>query len=90
MCQSTDGFYLAEQDLKIRGHGDMEGTRQSGVGLDLRIADLSEDGRYVQFCSNLVGHILNEDPELRLDKNRLLRLRLDKMLVNEKDWGLIS
>lgn len=90
MCQSTDGFYLAEQDLKIRGHGDMEGTRQSGVGLDLRIADLSEDGRYVQFCSNLVGHILKEDPELRLDKNRLLRLRLDKMLVNEKDWGLIS
>lgn len=90
MCTSTDGFYLAEQDLKMRGHGDIEGTMQSGVGLSLRIADLSEDGRYVQFCNNLVGQILIEDPALELEKNQILKVRLDKMLLNEKDWGLIS
>lgn len=90
MCSSTDGFYLAEQDLKMRGHGDIEGTMQSGEGLSLRIADLSEDGRYVQFCNNLVEHILKEDPELQMEKNQLLRVRLDKMLENDKDWGLIS
>ncbi|MDO5017194.1 MAG: ATP-dependent DNA helicase RecG [Porphyromonas sp.] len=90
MCQSTDGFYLAEEDLKMRGHGDFEGTQQSGVGIALRIADLSEDGRYVQFCNNLVEFILKEDPQLQLPKNGLLRVRLDRMLVNEKDWGLIS
>lgn len=90
MCQSTDGFYLAEEDLKMRGAGDLEGTQQSGEGISLKIANLSEDGRYVQFCSNLVGFILGEDPELRDPKNSLLYERLQRMLVNDKDWGLIS
>ncbi|MBR8769012.1 ATP-dependent DNA helicase RecG [Porphyromonas levii] len=90
MCQSTDGFYLAEEDLKMRGAGDLEGTQQSGEGISLKIANLSEDGRYVQFCSNLVEFILGEDPELKDPKNRLLNERLQRMLVNDKDWGLIS
>lgn len=90
MCQSTDGFYLAEEDLKMRGAGDIEGTQQSGEGISFKIAKLSEDGRYVQFCSNLVEYILGEDPELQLPKNRILYERLQRMLENEKDWGLIS
>ncbi len=90
MCESTDGFYLAEEDLKMRGYGDIEGTQQSGEGLSLRIADLTEDGRYVQFCNNLVRHILTEDPLLELPKNSLLQYRLQLLLVNNKDWGLIS
>lgn len=68
----------------------LRGRCRVGRGLSLRIADLSEDGRYVQFCNNLVGHILKEDPELQMEKNQLLRVRLDKMLENDKDWGLIS
>lgn len=90
LCQSTDGFYLAEQDLKMRGAGDLEGTQQSGVGSSLKIASLSEDGRYVQFCNNLVEHIFTEDPELELPKNAKLKERLTGMLENEKDWALIS
>lgn len=90
MCDSTDGFYIAEEDLKIRGHGDMEGTQQSGIGITLKIADLSQDGRYVQFASNLVEHILKEDPHLELPKNQLLRGKLEELLEDEKDWGLIS
>ncbi|MDD7437791.1 MAG: ATP-dependent DNA helicase RecG [Bacteroidales bacterium] len=90
MCQSTDGFYLAEEDLKMRGAGDLEGTQQSGEGISLKIANLSEDGRYVQFCNNLVEYILGEDSELQQPKNRLLYERLQMMLANDKDWGLIS
>lgn len=90
MCQSSDGFYLAEEDLKMRGYGDLEGTQQSGEGITLKIADLSQDGRYVQFCNNLVQHILDSDPELSRPENQLLHQRLEVLLANSKDWGLIS
>lgn len=90
MCDSTDGFYIAEEDLKLRGHGDLEGTTQSGTGISMKIADLAQDSRMVHFCTNLVEHILSEDPDLLLPKNALLRYRLLEDLKDEKDWGLIS
>ncbi|MDN4753669.1 ATP-dependent DNA helicase RecG [Porphyromonadaceae bacterium W3.11] len=90
MCDSTDGFYIAEEDLKLRGHGDLEGTAQSGTGISMKIADLAQDSRMVHFCSNLVEHILTEDPNLMDPKNFLLRQRLQQDLEDEKDWGLIS
>lgn len=90
MCDSTDGFYIAEEDLKLRGHGDLEGTAQSGTGMSMKIADLAQDSRMVHFCSNLIEHILADDPELRSSKNILLRQRLQADMKDEKDWGLIS
>lgn len=90
MTESTDGFYIAEQDLKLRGQGDMEGTLQSGVGGTLKLADLAKDGRLVQFCINLVEEILNDDPLLKSEKNALLLSNLKHYLEKERDWGLIS
>lgn len=90
MCDSTDGFYIAEEDLKLRGHGDLEGTAQSGTGISMKIADLAQDTQMVHFCSNLVDFILKNDPELTHPQNLLLRQRLEEDLSNEKDWGLIS
>lgn len=90
MCDSTDGFYIAEEDLKLRGHGDLEGTAQSGTGISMKIADLAQDTQMVHFCSNLVDYILKNDPDLIQPENKLLRHKLEEDLANEKDWGLIS
>ena len=90
MVETTNGFRIAEEDLKLRGHGDMEGTRQSGIGLDFKIANLAKDGRIVQFCVNLVEQILNDDPLLEAPHNAVLQAQLTALLRHEKDWGLIS
>lgn len=90
MVETTDGFRIAEEDLKLRGHGDMEGTRQSGVTADLRIANLAKDGRMVQFCVNLVQQLLEQDPSLTQPHNASIRTHLDQLLQVEKDWGVIS
>ncbi len=90
MCDSSDGFYIAEEDLKLRGHGDMEGTAQSGDSTILRVANLSEDGRIVTFVSRLTDHIIREDPTLALPHNALIRQRLSEIMADEKDWLQIS
>lgn len=90
MCSTTDGFVIAEEDLKLRGHGDIEGTQQSGVGEYLKVADLGKDSRLVQFVANLVDFVLNGDPYLQKEEHHVLRERLRVMLKDEKDWGVIS
>lgn len=90
MCESSDGFYIAEEDLKLRGYGDMEGTAQSGDSTLLKVANLSEDSRIVAFVSNLSGHILQEDPTLSQPQNALIRQQLSLLLEGEKDWLQIS
>ncbi|MDO4770863.1 ATP-dependent DNA helicase RecG [Porphyromonas sp.] len=90
MVETTNGFRIAEEDLKLRGHGDMEGVRQSGIGLDFKIANLAKDGRIVQFCVNLVEQILHDDPLLESPLNLILRQQITDILKHEKDWGLIS
>ncbi|MDO5035550.1 MAG: ATP-dependent DNA helicase RecG [Porphyromonas sp.] len=90
MCSSTDGFYIAEEDLKIRGYGDIEGTMQSGVGEYLKVADLARDGRLTQFAATLVDAVLEEDPQLEQPHNAVLREKLHSMLKDQKDWALIS
>lgn len=90
MTATTNGFRIAEEDLKLRGHGDIEGTRQSGIGADLRIANLAKDGRIVQFCVNLVESILSKDPLLRNPENAILKAQIEQILRYQKDWGLIS
>ena len=90
MCESTDGFYIAEEDLKLRGQGDIDGTAQSGTGSLLKLADLSKDTRLVIFVSRLVDYILDEDHDLSAFKNEIIRTELQKILSVNVDWSKIS
>ncbi|MDR1454917.1 MAG: ATP-dependent DNA helicase RecG [Tannerella sp.] len=90
MVQSNDGFEIAEADMRMRGHGDLEGTQQSGIGLSLKIASLTADGQILQFARDLAEQVLNGDPRLEQSRNRLLRERLNTLFDRKINWGLIS
>ena len=62
MCETNDGFEIAEADLKLRGPGDLEGTQQSGIAFDLKIADIARDGQIVQMARNEAQKIIDDDP----------------------------
>ncbi|MDR2042382.1 MAG: ATP-dependent DNA helicase RecG [Tannerella sp.] len=90
MVRSNDGFEIAEADMRLRGHGDLEGTQQSGIGLSLKIASLTADGRILQSARDLAERILNEDPLLESPWNRPLRERLHTLFNRKINWGQIS
>ncbi len=90
MVNSNDGFEIAEADLRLRGHGDLEGTRQSGEGLDLKIANLGADGQILQYARDIAQEILNEDPELQAETNHILNERLKTLFSRRTNWGMIS
>ncbi|MDF9829878.1 ATP-dependent DNA helicase RecG [Parabacteroides sp. PF5-6] len=90
MVNSTDGFEIAEADLRLRGHGDLEGTRQSGDGIDLKIADLGADGQILQYARDIALEILNEDPNLDAETNQILNERLKSLFARRTNWGMIS
>lgn len=90
MVNSNDGFEIAEADLRLRGHGDLEGTRQSGEGIDLKIADLSSDGQLLQYARDMAQMILAEDPDLTEERNLVLNQKLKKLFSNKINWGMIS
>ena len=82
MCKTTDGFELAELDMEMRGIGDLEGTRQSGQAIDLRIANLSKDGALLELANTESERILSSDPELAHPLNQLLKELVDKMRMS--------
>src|SRR5690606_24073213 len=88
MVRTTDGFEIAETDLRLRGPGDMAGTQQSGV-LDLKLTDLSTDQSLLQIVRNEVINIFKTDPELEDPRNRLLANYLDQKTVGI-GWEKIS
>ncbi len=90
MVRTNDGFEISECDLKMRGPGDIEGTQQSGVSLNLRITNLATDGQIVQLARETAREILDEDPELMLEKNYLLNRHLQEILKTQLNWGVIS
>jgi ATP-dependent DNA helicase RecG len=90
MVSSNDGFEIAEADLRLRGYGDLEGTQQSGDGLFLKIANLSSDGKILQYARNLAESILEKDPDLQSEINRLLRERLQSLFSRKIRWGQIG
>lgn len=90
MTSTTDGFLIAEADLKMRGPGDLEGTMQSGLPLNLRIANIATDGQIIQLARDTAEEILKEDPQLGLPQNSILLNQL-KLLFNKViDWSRIS
>jgi len=90
MCETNDGFRIAEADLKLRGPGDLEGTQQSGMAFDLRIADIARDGQLVQLARDEAQAIINEDPECHSDKYSMLWNRLRQLRKTNVNWAAIS
>ena len=93
MCSTTDGFVLAEEDMKMRGPGDMEGTTQSGLAIDLNIASLYHDNQLLELARKVASDILNDDHLLNSPKNELLREQLailKKYGKEHKDFSLVS
>ena len=91
MTSSNDGFEIAEADLKLRGPGDMEGTQQSGIAFDLKIANLARDEQLLQFVREIARNIVDDDPDCNNPDNRVLWQRLQQIRkMNNRNWGAIS
>ncbi len=90
MCNTSDGFEISEQDLKLRGPGDMDGTQQSGTPMQLRIADLARDGQMMNLVRDAARVVLEEDLSLQLPKNQIIKQRINKIFNKEQNWSRIS
>jgi len=90
MVNSTDGFEIAETDLRLRGPGDLEGKQQSGFAFNLKMANLSQDGQLVQYVKDVAAQILSVDPALSSDSNHIMLLSLKELNKGKVDLGLIS
>jgi len=91
MVNTNDGFEIAEVDLALRGPGDMEGTMQSGMAFDLKIANIAKDGQLLTWARNVATDLLQEDPLLDSPKNSILRTELQRFKVhNNYDFSKIS
>ena len=90
MCATENGFELAEEDMKMRGPGDLEGTQQSGLPISLYIASLAKDGIILNTARSCAEAILKADPTLHEDRNQLMRKELRKDKYQIKDYSKIS
>lgn len=90
MTSTTDGFVVAEADLKMRGPGDIEGTLQSGMPIDLKIASLASDGELLQVARNEAGHILDIDFQLTAPQHQPLVREMKQLFEKAIDWSMIS
>ena len=90
MCETNDGFEIAEADLRFRGPGDLEGTQQSGIAFDLKLASLAKDGQIVQLARDNAAWVLDNDPQLTAPQNQILVQRLRFLKKDDMDWSSIS
>ncbi len=90
MVATNDGFRIAEADLQLRGPGDMDGTLQSGTPFDLKIANLSTDGQILELARKAASDILDADPELSDEFNRIYKRQLDILRQSAENWSEIS
>lgn len=90
MTSTTDGFVIAEADMQMRGPGDIEGTAQSGLPFDLKIANLASDGAIIQLARRAAEQLLDEDFMLALPQNAAFANALKILLAKQTDWSLIS
>ena len=90
MVQTNDGFEIAEADLKLRGPGDLEGTQQSGVAFDLKIADIARDGQLLQHVREIATEIIEKDPTGILPENEILWRQLQSLRKTNVNWSAIS
>ena len=90
MCDTNDGFRIAEADLKLRGPGDLEGTQQSGIAFDLKIADIARDGQLVQLARDEAKKIIDNDPTCEKTEYQLLWTHLKELRKTNINWAAIS
>ena len=90
MCDTNDGFRIAEADLKLRGPGDLEGTQQSGIAFDLKIADIARDGQLVQLAREEAQKIIDADPTCTSTEYAMLWRRLRELRDTNINWAAIS
>jgi ATP-dependent DNA helicase RecG len=90
ICATDNGFEIAEEDMKMRGPGDLEGTQQSGLPIELNIASLAKDGIILNEARNYALEILDKDPELSSALNYMLKAELRKNKYQMKDYSKIS
>lgn len=90
MVQTNDGFEIAEADLKLRGPGDLEGTQQSGVAFDLKIADIARDGQLLQYVREVAEKLLDGDPNGVLPENAIVWRQLKELRKKNVNWSVIS
>ena len=90
MTQTNDGFVVAEEDLKLRGPGDMEGTMQSGIAFNLHIANLAQDGQIIQMARNAAEDYLRVDPGMETTWGRKMASHIKEIFDKQTNWGLIS
>jgi ATP-dependent DNA helicase RecG len=90
MTSTTDGFVIAEADMKMRGPGDIEGTMQSGIAFDLKIADLARDGQILELARREAEAMLDSDPTLSLPANAVAARELAAQTSRAVDWSRIS
>lgn len=90
MIRTSDGFEIAETDLQLRGPGDIEGTMQSGIPFDLRIADLGRDGQIIEYVRRIAEEIITKDPLLENEENLILRSELTRLFSTRQSWSNIS
>ena len=90
MCETNDGFRIAEADLKLRGPGDLEGTQQSGMAFDLKIADIARDGQLVQMARDEAQIIIDDDPTCTSERYAILWRRLRELRKTNINWAAIS
>ena len=90
VISTNDGFEIAETDLQLRGPGDIEGTLQSGIPFDLKIADLGRDGQLIEYVRNISEDILSKDPFLENAQNMILKAELKRLFSTRHSWSNIS
>jgi ATP-dependent DNA helicase RecG len=90
MIRTNDGFEIAETDLQLRGPGDIEGTMQSGIPFDLRIANLAKDGQIIEYVRNIAEGILAKDPLLEAERNLILKAELKRLFSVKQSWSNIG
>jgi len=90
MVRTNDGFEIAEVDLKLRGPGDIEGTQQSGIAYDLKIANLAKDGQVLQYARDIAQSILDKDPLLEKEINFTLAKQVKRLSKAQFNWSVIS
>ncbi|NDV57840.1 ATP-dependent DNA helicase RecG [Bacteroides sp. 519] len=90
MVRTNDGFEIAEADLKLRGPGDLEGTKQSGIAFDLKIANIAKDGQLLQYVRDIAQKIVDNDPDATSPTNQVLWKQLKALRKTNVNWASIS
>jgi len=90
MVRTNDGFEIAEADLKLRGPGDLEGTQQSGIAFDLKIADIARDGQLLQYVREVAQRVVDADPNGEQPENEILWRQLKALRKSNINWAVIS